>query len=64
MSVKQAVETFGDAVSHPVPAIYDRSQYDVAVEIMHAIEPDPDHILRALGQAVAQRLLGMRRACG
>jgi hypothetical protein len=43
MSVKQAVETFGQAVSPTIRGLYDRSQYDVAVEIMHAIEPDPDH---------------------
>ena len=43
MSVKQAVETFGEAVSPAVRALYDRSQYEAVVEVMHAIEPDPDH---------------------
>lgn len=43
MSVKQAVETFGQAVSPTVRNLYDRSQYEVLVEIYHAIEPDPDH---------------------
>lgn len=43
MSVKQAVETFGDAVSPATRALYDRSQYEAVVEVMHAIEPDPGH---------------------
>jgi hypothetical protein len=64
MSVKQAVETFGQAVSPTIRGLYDRSQYDVAVEIMHAIEPDPDHNPALWLKSVAQRLLGMRRACG
>ncbi|PTR05677.1 MULTISPECIES: portal protein [unclassified Novosphingobium] len=49
MSVKQAVDTFGDAVSRPVRAMYDRSQYDKTVEIYHAIEPDPDHMPGKIG---------------
>jgi len=43
MSVKQAVETFGNAVSPAVRALYDRSRYDAVIEVFHAIEPDPDH---------------------
>jgi Bacteriophage head to tail connecting protein len=43
MSVKQAVDTFGDAVSPIIRKLYDRSQYDNNVDIHHAIEPDPDH---------------------
>ena len=43
MSVKQAVETFGDKVSRLVQGQYDKSQYDAPVEIWHAIEPDPDY---------------------
>jgi len=43
MSVKQAVDTFGNACSPVIRALYDRSQYEAAVEIYHAIEPDPDY---------------------
>jgi hypothetical protein len=43
MSVKQAIETFGDACSPAIRALYDRSQYEAAIEIYHAIEPDPDY---------------------
>jgi len=43
MSVKQAVDTFGDACSQVIRSLYDRSQYEAAVEIYHAIEPDPDY---------------------
>ncbi len=43
MSVKQAMETFGDACSPVICSLYDRSQYDAPVEIYHAIEPDPDY---------------------
>ncbi|MCW1985080.1 UNVERIFIED_ORG: hypothetical protein M2348_000791 [Sphingomonas sp. R1F5B] len=43
MSVRQAVESFGAAVSPAVRALYDRSQYETVVEVFHAIEPDPDH---------------------
>lgn len=43
MTVKQAVETFGSAVSPMIRGLYDKSCYDAAVEIYHAIEPDPDH---------------------
>ena len=43
MSVKQAVNTFGNACSPVIRALYDRSQYEAAVEIYHAIEPDPDY---------------------
>jgi len=42
MSVKQAVNTFGNACSPVIRALYDRSQYEAAVEIYHAIELDPD----------------------
>ncbi|WP_179504355.1 MULTISPECIES: portal protein [unclassified Sphingomonas] len=49
MSVKQAVDTFGDAVSRTVRSMYDKSQYDKPVEIYHAIEPDPDHQPGRLG---------------
>ena len=49
MTVKQAVETFGDAVSRTVRGLYDRSQYDTSVEIMHAIEADPEHNPRRFG---------------
>jgi hypothetical protein len=43
LSVKQAVEMFGDKVSRIVRGLYDKSQYDQPVEIWHAIEPDPDY---------------------
>lgn len=42
MTVKQAIETFGQACSPVIRALYDKSQYDSAVEIYHAIEPDAD----------------------
>lgn len=42
MSVKQAIETFGEACSPAIRALYDKSQYDTAIDIHHAIEPDPD----------------------
>lgn len=40
-TVKQTVDTFGDAVSQTVRSLYDNSQYDMPVEIYHAVEPDP-----------------------
>ena len=43
MSVKQAVETFGEACSPVIRSLYDRSQYEAPVEIYHAIEPDPHY---------------------
>lgn len=43
MSVKQAVDTFGDGCSQVIRSLYDRSQYEAAVEIYHAIEPDPEY---------------------
>jgi hypothetical protein len=43
MSVKQAVETFGDRVSRTARGLYDRSNYDAGIEIYQAIEPDPDY---------------------
>lgn len=43
MSVKQAMETFGDACSPVIRSLYDKSQYEAAVEIYHAIEPNPDY---------------------
>jgi len=43
MSVKQAIETFGDACSPIIRGLYDRSQYEAPIEIYHAIEPDPQY---------------------
>ena len=44
MTVKQAVDTFGTAVSTNVRGMYDRSNYEALVECMHAIEPNNDRI--------------------
>ena len=43
MSVKQAIETFGEACSPVIRGLYDRSQYELPIEIYHAIEPDPNY---------------------
>ncbi|WP_420382043.1 portal protein [Novosphingobium sp.] len=43
MSVKQAIETFGEACSPIIRGLYDRSQYEAPIEIYHAIEPDPQY---------------------
>ena len=43
MSVKQAIETFGEPCSPIIRGLYDRSQYEAPIEIYHAIEPDPQY---------------------
>lgn len=43
MTVRQAVDSFGKAVSSRVRTAYDGSRHDEMVDIFHAIEPDPDH---------------------
>lgn len=40
MSIRQAVQSFGNAVSKQVMNAYDRSCYDDVVDVFHAIEPD------------------------
>lgn len=40
MTVKQAVDSFGDKVSERVKSKYDNSSYEDMVEIFHAIEPN------------------------
>lgn len=42
MTVRQAVQSFGDRVSNTVRSLYDRSSYDETVDIFHAIEPNAD----------------------
>jgi hypothetical protein len=42
MTVHQAVQSFGNAVSPTVRAMYDRSQYHELVPVFHAIEPNND----------------------
>ena len=48
MSVKQCVDTFGDAVGTTVRNLYDQSNYEALVECYHAIEPnsgfDPERL--------------------
>jgi len=44
MTVKQAVEKFGDNVSTKVMEDYDKGNYANAVRIMHAIEPNMDRV--------------------
>lgn len=54
MTVKQAVDTFGTAVSPTVRNLYDRSNYEAIVEVMHAIEPNDTRVegrLNASGKA-------------
>jgi hypothetical protein len=41
MTVRQAVQSFGDKVSNTVRTAYDRSDYEVSVDVFHAIEPNP-----------------------
>ncbi len=43
MTVRQAVEKFGDAVSPAVRGLYDRASYDAMVPVFHAIEPRAGH---------------------
>lgn len=42
MTVRQAVQSFGNAVSPTIRGLYDRSQYHDLVEVYHAIEPSSD----------------------
>lgn len=42
MTVKQAVDQFGSAVSSRVRTQYDQSTYEALVKVYHAIEPNPD----------------------
>jgi hypothetical protein len=42
MTVKQAVDQFGAAVSSRVQQAYDNGRYDQLVKIVQAIEPNPD----------------------
>lgn len=49
MTVAQVVQTFAPPYgtgrwSHTVQSAYDRGEYDTIIPIMHAIEPNPDHI--------------------
>lgn len=43
MTTRQAVNMFGDKVSSPVRANYDKGNYEEPVEVYHAIEPDPSY---------------------
>lgn len=43
MTVKQAVDAFGNRVSNRIRGLYDKSEYEQPVEFYHAIEPNPDH---------------------
>lgn len=49
MDVRQAVMTFGDAVSPWVKNAYDQSNYQLQAQYYHAIEPNPDHVPGKLG---------------
>lgn len=43
MTVRQAVTTFGNAISQQVRNLYDQSNYTQQVDIYHAIEPNDEH---------------------
>jgi len=43
MTVKQAVDTFGNRVAQRIRSLYDTSDYDKPVEFYHAVEPNNDH---------------------
>jgi hypothetical protein len=44
MTVKQCVDSFKDRVSDRVRTAYDRGDYDLSVDVMHAIEPNDERI--------------------
>ena len=49
MSVRQAMQSFGDKVSKRVRQCYDKSNYDEMVDVYQAIEVNDDHIPGKLG---------------
>jgi hypothetical protein len=49
MTVKQAVDTFGNGVSDRTRALYDKSDYDCIVPVFHTIERNDDQVPGRLG---------------